>query len=39
MVIQSRLSVPMGERRYYIQAVIDKTGLDITTITNLYHKK
>ena len=39
MAIQSRLSVLMGERRYNIQAVIDKTGLDRTTISNLYHDK
>ncbi len=39
MSIQSRLSVLMGERRYNIQAVIDKTGLDRTTVSNLYHDK
>lgn len=39
MAIQSRLSVLMGEQRYNIQAVIDKTGLDRTTISNLYHDK
>lgn len=39
MAIRSRLSVLMGERRYNIQAVIDKTGLDRTTISNLYHDK
>lgn len=39
MAIKSRLSVLMGERRYNIQAVIDKTGLDRTTISNLYHDK
>lgn len=39
MAIQSRLSVLMGEHRYNIQAVIDKTGLDRTTVSNLYHDK
>ena len=39
MSIQSRLSVLMGEQRYNIQAVIDKTGLDRTTVSNLYHDK
>lgn len=39
MAIQSRLSVLMGERRYNIQAVLDKTGLDRTTVSNLYHDK
>lgn len=39
MAIESRLSVLMGERRYNIQAVIDKTGLDRNTVSNLYHDK
>ena len=39
MAIQSRLSILMSERRYNIQAVIDKTGLDRNTISNLYHDK
>lgn len=39
MVIESKLSVLMGERRYNIQTVIDKTGLDRTTVSNLYHDK
>lgn len=39
MAIQSRLSSLMGENRYNIQAVIDKTGLDRSTISNLYHDK
>lgn len=39
MAIQSKLSVLMGEQRYNIQAVIDRTGLDRTTVSNLYHDK
>lgn len=39
MAIESRLSVLMGERRYNIQAVIDKTGLERNTVSNLYHDK
>jgi putative transcriptional regulator len=37
--IESKLSALMGERRYNIQAVIDNTGLDRTTVSNLYHDK
>lgn len=39
MAIQSKLSVLMGEQRYNIQTVIDRTGLDRTTVSNLYHDK
>jgi putative transcriptional regulator len=39
MAIESRLSVLMGERKYNIQAVIDRTGLDRTSISNFYHDK
>jgi putative transcriptional regulator len=39
MAITSRLSVLMGERRYNIQAVMDRTGLDRNTVSNLYHDK
>ena len=39
MAVQSKLSVLMGEHRYNIQAVIDKTGLDRTTVANLYHDR
>jgi putative transcriptional regulator len=37
MAIRSKLSVLMGEKRYNIQAVKDKTGLSRGTISNLYH--
>ena len=39
MAIKNRLSVLMGERKYNIQAVIDRTGIDRTTISNMYHDK
>ena len=39
MSIRSRLSVLMGERKYNIQAVVDKTGLDRTSVSNFYHDK
>jgi len=39
MAIESRLSVMMGERKYNMQDVIDKTGLDRTTVSNFYHDK
>lgn len=39
MSIQCRLSVLMGEKRYKIQDVHEKTGLARTTISNLYHDK
>ena len=39
MAIESRLSILMGERKYNMQDVIDKTGLDRTSISNLYHDK
>ena len=39
MVIQCRLSVLMGENRYKIKDVHEKTGLARTTISNLYHDK
>ena len=39
MAIESRLSVLMGERRYNIQNVIDKTGLERNTVSKLYHDK
>ena len=39
MAIQCRLSVLMGEKRYKIKDVHEKTGLARTTISNLYHDK
>ena len=39
MAIESKLSVMMGERKYNMQNVIDKTGLDRTTVSNFYHDK
>ena len=39
MAIKNRLSVLMGEMKYNIQAVIDRTGIDRTTISNMYHDK
>lgn len=39
MAIKSRLSVLMGERRYNIQDVYEKTGLSRSTIARLYHDK
>lgn len=39
MAIRSRLSVLMGEKRYNIQDVYEKTGLSRGTISNLYHDK
>jgi putative transcriptional regulator len=39
MVIHSKLSVLMGEQRYSIQDVHDKTGLSRSTISNLYNDK
>lgn len=39
MSIQCRLSVLMGEKRYKIKDVHEKTGLARTTISNLYHDK
>lgn len=39
MSIRSKLSILMGEKRYRIQDVHEKTGLARTTISNLYHDK
>ena len=39
MAIRSKLSVLMGEKRYNIQDVYEKTGLSRGTISNLYHDK
>ena len=39
MAIHCRLSILMGEKRYNIQDVYDKTGLSRGTISNLYHDK
>ena len=39
MAMKSRLSVLMGEQKYNMQDVIDRTGLDRTSISNFYHDK
>ena len=39
MSIHCGLSVLMGEKRYKIKDVHEKTGLARTTISNLYHDK
>lgn len=39
MAIRCKLSTLMGERRYNIQDVYEKTGLSRSTISNLYHDK
>lgn len=39
MAIESRLAILMAERKYNIQAVIDRTGLDRTSLSKLYHGK
>ena len=37
MAIHCRLSALMGEKRYNIQDVHEKTGLSRSTISSLYH--
>ena len=39
MAIRCKLSTLMGQKRYNIQDVYEKTGLSRTTISNLYHDK
>ena len=39
MAIRCKLSVLMGEKRYNIQDVYERTGLSRGTISNLYHDK
>jgi len=39
MAICCKLSTLMGEKRYNIQAVLDKTGLARSAISKLYHDK
>lgn len=39
MAIRCKLSTLMGQNRYNIQDVYEKTGLSRTTISNLYHDK
>ncbi len=39
MAIHCKLSTLMGEKRYNIQDVYEKTKLSRTTISNLYHDK
>jgi len=39
MPIQSKLSTLMGEKRYNMQDVFEKTGIARSTISNLYHDR
>jgi len=39
MAVHCRLSTLMGEKRYNIQDVFEKTGISRNTISNLYHDK
>ena len=39
MAIKCRLSTLMGENRYTMQNVHEKTGLSRATISNLYHDR
>ncbi len=39
MAIRCKLSALMGEKRYNIQDVFEKTGLSRGTISNLYHDR
>lgn len=39
MAIRCKLSTLMGQNRYNIQDVYEKTGLSRATISNLYHDK
>jgi len=39
MAVKSRLSTLMGENRFNIGHVHEKTGLSRTTISNLYHDR
>ena len=39
MAIKSKLSILMGEKRYNIQMVCDKTGISRAAISKLYHDK
>lgn len=39
MAVHCRLSILMGEKRYNIQDVYERTGLSRGTVSNLYHDK
>lgn len=39
MAVQSNLSTLMGQKRYMIKDVHEKTGLSRSTISNLYNDK
>ena len=39
MAIRCKLSTLMGEKRYNIQDVFEKTGINRSTISNLYHDR
>ena len=39
MALHCKLSTLMGEKRYNIQDVCDKTGISRTTASNMYHDK
>ena len=39
MGIKSRLSILMGEKRYNMQDVFERTGISRNSISNLYHER
>ena len=39
MAIKCNLSILMGERKYKMQDVHEKTGLSRATVSNLYHDR
>jgi len=39
MALHCKLSTLMGEKRYNIQDVCDKTGIGRTTISNMYYDR
>ncbi len=39
MAVRSKLSTIMGENRYNMQFIHEKTGLSRATISNLYHDR
>ena len=39
MAIHSKLSTLMGEKRYNMQDVFERTGISRTSISNIYHDR
>ena len=39
MALHCKLSTLMGEKRYNIQDVFEKTGISRSTISNMYHDR